>query len=176
MPENLQTRLHNSLDEILKSSGYIFEVIDQNRKQSNVITSPNNELIQKSITQLLNGEIQNFHAILDQTVSKLNDAEWCLGVMVEKKKKLDELKVKEEAARKKEEGAKKKEEEAKKKAEEAKKCFILLFCQICTTFNLCANILFYLIFIYFYFTILFYRTFYIFSLSTHLLYNIFLRL
>ena len=176
MPENLQTRLHNSLDEILKSSGYIFEVIDQNRKQSNVITSPNNELIQKSITQLLNGEIQNFHAILDQTVSKLNDAEWCLGVMVEKKKKLDELKVKEEAARKKEEGAKKKEEEAKKKVEEAKKCFILLFCQICTTFNLCANILFYLIFIYFYFTILFYRTFYIFSLSTHLLYNIFLRL
>ncbi|KGU05305.1 hypothetical protein MEY_04476, partial [Candida albicans 19F] len=144
MPENLQTRLHNSLDEILKSSGYIFEVIDQNRKQSNVITSPNNELIQKSITQSLNGEIQNFNAILDQTVSKLNDAEWCLGVMVEKKKKLDELKVKEEAARKKEEGAKKKEEEAKKKAEEAKKCFILLFCQICTTFNLCANILFYL--------------------------------
>ncbi|RLP64464.1 hypothetical protein L150_03212 [Candida albicans Ca529L] len=176
MPENLQTRLHNSLDEILKSSGYIFEIIDQNRKQSNVITSPNNELIQKSITQSLNGEIQNFHAILDQTVSKLNDAEWCLGVMVEKKKKLDELKVKEEAARKKrEEEAKKKEEEAKK-AEEAKKCFILLFCQICTTFNLCANILFYLIFIYFYFIILFYRTFYIFSLSTHLLYNIFLRL
>ena len=176
MPENLQTRLHNSLDEILKSSGYIFEIIDQNRKQSNVITSPNNELIQKSITQLLNGEIQNFHAILDQTVSKLNDAEWCLGVMVKKKKKLDELKVKEEAAKKKEEEAKKKEEEVKKKAEEAKKCFILLFCQICTTFNLCANILFYLIFIYFYFTILFYRTFYIFSLSTHLLYNIFLRL
>ena len=176
MPENLQTRLHNSLDEILKSSGYIFEIIDQNRKQSNVITSPNNELIQKSITQLLNGEIQNFHAILDQTVSKLNDAEWCLGVMVEKKKKLDELKVKEEAARKKEEEAKKKEEEVKKKAEEAKKCFILLFCQICTTFNLCANILFCLIFIYFYFTILFYRTFYIFSLSTHLLYNIFLQL
>ena len=174
MPENLQTRLHNSLDEILKSSGYIFEVIDQNRKQSNVITSPNNELIQKSITQLLNGEIQNFHAILDQTVSKLNDAEWCLGVMVEKKKKLDELKVKEEAARKKEEEAKKAEQA--KKAEEAKNCFILLFCQICTTFNLCANILFYLIFIYFYFTILFYRTFYIFSLSTHLLYNIFLQL
>ncbi|KAL1573056.1 Mediator of RNA polymerase II transcription subunit 2 [Candida albicans] len=81
MPENLQTRLHNSLDEILKSSGYIFEIIDQNRKQSNVITSPNNELIQKSITQSLNSEIQNFHAILDQTVSKLNDAEWCLGVM-----------------------------------------------------------------------------------------------
>ena len=88
MPENLQTRLHNSLDEILKSSGYIFEIIDQNRKQSNVITSPNNELIQQSITQLLNGEIQNFHAILDQTVSKLNDAEWCLGVMVEKKRNL----------------------------------------------------------------------------------------
>ena len=121
MPENLQTRLHNSLDEILKSSGYILEVIDQNRKQSNVITSPNNELIQKSITQLLNGEIQNFHAILDQTVSKLNDAEWCLGVMVEKKKKLDELKVKEEAARKKEEEAKKKAEEAKKAEEEARK-------------------------------------------------------
>ena len=115
MPENLQTRLHNSLDEILKSSGYIFEVIDQNRKQSNVITSPNNELIQKSITQLLNGEIQNFHAILDQTVSKLNDAEWCLGVMVEKKKKLDELKVKEEVARKKEEEAKKAEEAAPQK-------------------------------------------------------------
>ena len=68
--------------------------------------------------------------------------------MVEKKKKHDELKVKEEAARKKrEEEAKKKEEEVKKKAEEAKKCFILLFCQICTTFNSCANILFYLIFV-----------------------------
>ena len=174
MPENLQTRLHNSLDEILKSSGYIFEVIDQNRKQSNVITSPNNELIQKSITQLLNGEIQNFHAILDQTVSKLNDAEWCLGVMVEKKKKLDELKVKEEAAKKKDEEAKKAEQA--KKAEEAKKCFILLFCQICTTFNLCANILFYLIFIYFYFTILFYRTFYIFSLINYPFYIISLRL
>ena len=115
MPENLQTRLHNSLDEILKSSGYIFEVIDQNRKQSNVITSPNNELIQKSITQLLNGEIQNFHAILDQTVSKLNDAEWCLGVMVEKKKKLDELKVKEEAARKKEEGKRKRKKRQRKR-------------------------------------------------------------
>ena len=44
--------------------------------------------------------------------------------MVEKKKKLDELKVKEEAARKKEEEAKKAEQA--KKAEEAKKCFILL--------------------------------------------------
>ena len=54
-----------------------------------------------------------------------------------KRKKLDELKVKEEAAKKKEEEAKKKEEEVKEKAEEAKKCFILLFCQICTTFNLC---------------------------------------
>ena len=127
MPENLQTRLHNSLDEILKSSGYIFEIIDQNRKQSNVITSPNNELIQQSITQLLNGEIQNFHAILDQTVSKLNDAEWCLGVMVEKK--LDELKVKEEAARKEEEAKKrqrprkqrKSRRQGGQKAEEAKK-------------------------------------------------------
>ena len=127
MPENLQTRLHNSLDEILKSSGYIFEIIDQNRKQSNVITSPNNKLIQQSITQLLNGEIQNFHAILDQTVSKLNDAEWCLGVMVEKK--LDELKVK-EAARKKERGPRGREAKRQrkprrqrrpKKAEEAKR-------------------------------------------------------
>ena len=49
-----------------------------------------------------------------------------------KRKKLDELKVKEEAARKKEEEAKKAEQA--KKAEEAKKCFILLICQICTTF------------------------------------------
>ena len=141
MPENLQTRLHNSLDEILKSSGYILEVIDQNRKQSNVITSPNNELIQKSITQLLNGEIQNFHAILDQTVSKLDDAEWCLGVMVEKKKKLDELKVKEEAARK-------KEEEAKKKAEEAKKCFILQYFFIGLFISFLYQLIFYTIYSY----------------------------
>nr|UYD21244.1 telomere-associated protein 6L [Candida albicans] len=176
MPENLQTRLHNSLDEILKSSGYIFEIIDQNRKQSNVITSPNNELIQKSITQSLNGEIQNFHAILDQTVSKLDQAEWNLGDADGSIRKSEEKKIKEEEAKVKEEEARKKEEEAKKKAEEAKKCFILLFCQICNTFNLCANILFYLIFIYFYFTLLFYRTFFIFSLSTHLLYNLFLRL
>ncbi|CAX40836.1 CTA2 subfamily 1 protein 5 orthologue, putative [Candida dubliniensis CD36] len=116
MSANLQTRLENSLNDILKASGYIFEIINHNKKQSNLITGPNNELIQQSIIQQLSDHIQGFNDILDQTVSKFNDAKWCVAVMIENKQKLEE----ETERQKREAEARrlKEEMEAKKKAEE----------------------------------------------------------
>lgn len=124
MSANLQIKLEDALDDILKSAGFMFEIINHNREQSNLIAGPNNELIQQSIVQQLNDNIQKFNDILDQTVSKFNDAKWCVAVMIENKQKLEELKIKEDGERQKRDAEAKrlkKEMKAKKKAEKEAK-------------------------------------------------------
>ncbi|EAZ62957.2 predicted protein [Scheffersomyces stipitis CBS 6054] len=122
---NLQTKLDNSLNDILKTSGYIFEIINNNRKQSNLITGTNNQLITPAITSQLASNITRFDDILDETLSKLNDTRWCLDQIMENKQKQEEMKLKEELERQKklkeEEERKRKEEERRKEEEEARK-------------------------------------------------------
>ncbi|KAI5961949.1 hypothetical protein KGF57_001577 [Candida theae] len=121
MSANLQTKLENSLNEVLKTAGFIFEVINNNKKQSALITGPNNQLIQPTIIKQLTNHINEFDSILDETVFKFNDAKWCIDTMIENKQKQEEMKIKEELERQKREAEAKRlkeEKEAKKKAEE----------------------------------------------------------
>ncbi|KAI5957362.1 hypothetical protein KGF54_000290 [Candida jiufengensis] len=122
MSANLQTKLDNSLNDILKTSGFIFEIINNNKKQSSLITGPNNQLIQPTIIQQLTNHINKFDEILDETIFKFGDAKWCIDTMIENKQKQEELKIKEELEKQKREAEAKRlkeEMEAKKKAEEA---------------------------------------------------------
>lgn len=128
---NLENRLLGSLNDVLRTSGYIFEIINNNRRQSNLITGPNNQLIPPPITAKLAASIAQFDLILDDTVSKCNDARWCVEQIVENKQKQQELKLQEEAERKKrleeqqrreeEERQRKEQEEAKRKEEEERR-------------------------------------------------------
>ncbi|KAK6453668.1 mediator complex subunit 2-domain-containing protein [Scheffersomyces xylosifermentans] len=122
---NLQTKLDSSLNDILKTSGYIFEIINNNKKQSNLITGTNNQLITPAITAQLASNIAKFDDILDETLSKLNDTRWCLDQIIENKQRQEELKLKEEMERQKklkeEEERKRKDEERRKEEEEAKR-------------------------------------------------------
>lgn len=110
---NLEARLTETLDDVLRSSGYIFEIINNNKRQSNLITGPNNQLIPPQITSQLASSIAKFDLILDDTVSKFNDARWCIEQMVESKQKQEELRHQEELERQ-----KKAEAERKRKEEE----------------------------------------------------------
>lgn len=121
MSANLQTKLESSLNEVLKTAGFIFEVINNNKKQSALITGPNNQLIQPTIIKQLTNHINEFDSILDETVFKFNDAKWCIDTMIENKQKQEEMKIKEELERQKREAEAKRlkeEMEAKKRAEE----------------------------------------------------------
>lgn len=122
---NLENRLTDTLNDVLRSSGYIFEIINNNKKQSNLITGPNNQLIPPPVVSQLAASIAQFDLILDETVSKFNDARWCIEQMVENKQKEEELRVQEELERQKKAEAdrKRKEEEeaALKRKEEEKK-------------------------------------------------------
>ncbi|KAI5963945.1 hypothetical protein CANMA_003542 [Candida margitis] len=121
MSANLQTKLETSLNEVLKTAGFVFEVINNNKKQSALITGPNNQLIQPTIIKQLTNHINEFDSILDETIFKFNDAKWCIDTMIENKQKQEELKIKEELERQKREAEAKRlkeEMEAKKKAEE----------------------------------------------------------
>ncbi|ODV79564.1 uncharacterized protein CANTADRAFT_41829, partial [Suhomyces tanzawaensis NRRL Y-17324] len=122
---NLQAKLDNSLNDILKTSGYIFEIINNNKKQSNLITGSNNQLITPTITSQLASNISKFDEILDDTLSKFNDARWCIEMMLENKQRQEELKLKEELEKQKklkeEEERKRLEEEALKRQEEARR-------------------------------------------------------
>lgn len=121
MSANLQTKLENSLNEVLKTAGFIFEVINSNKKQSTLITGPNNQLIQPTIIKQLTNHINEFDSILDETIFKFNDAKWCIDTMIENKQKQEEMKIKEELERQKREAEAKRlkeEMEAKKRAEE----------------------------------------------------------
>ncbi|SGZ57459.1 CIC11C00000001977 [Sungouiella intermedia] len=111
---NLETRLTDTLNDVLRTSGYIFEMINNNKRQSNLITGPNNQLIPPQVTNQLTLSIAQFDQILDETVSKFNDARWCIEQMVESKQKQEELRIQEELERQ-----KKAEAERKRKEEEA---------------------------------------------------------
>lgn len=125
MAMNLETKLNDSLHDILKSAGYIFEIINNNKKQSNIITGTNNQLITPAITSQLSNSLSRFDDLLDETVSKFNDAKWCIEQILENKQKQEELKLKEEMERQKrkeeEERRKKEEEERRRKEEEDRK-------------------------------------------------------
>jgi Membrane protein involved in colicin uptake len=114
---NLQEKLDNSLNELLRTSGYIFEIINNNKKQSNLITGTNNQLIAPTITNQLAHSITKFDDILDDTIGKFNDAKWCVEQMLENKQRQEEMKLKEEMERQK----RVKEEEERKLAEERRK-------------------------------------------------------
>lgn len=121
---NLETRLTDTLNDVLRTSGYIFEMINNNKRQSNLITGPNNQLIPPQVTNELSLSIAQFDLILDETVSKFNDARWCVEQMVESKQKQEELRIQEEQERLKKaeaERKRKEEEEALRKKEEEKK-------------------------------------------------------
>ena len=122
---NLESKLNNSLNNVLRSAGYIFEIINHNKKHSNLITGTNNQLITPQIIDQLSGSLQNFDDILDDTIGKFNDARWCIEQIVENKHKQEELKLKEEQERlrKEQEEKKRLEEEAetKRRQEEERK-------------------------------------------------------
>ncbi|EGW33686.1 uncharacterized protein SPAPADRAFT_147604, partial [Spathaspora passalidarum NRRL Y-27907] len=96
---NLQTKLDASLNDILKTSGYIFEVLNNNKKQSNLLTGPNNQLITPQIIAQLSHQMLKFDDILDETITKFNDARWCIDQMVENKQRQEEMKIREEQER-----------------------------------------------------------------------------
>ncbi|KAK6461323.1 hypothetical protein DFJ63DRAFT_315124 [Scheffersomyces coipomensis] len=118
---NLQTKLNNSLNDVLKTSGYIFEIIGNNKKQSNLITGTNNQLISPAITAQLSNSITKFDEILDETLSKFNDARWCIDQILENKQRQEELKLKEELERKRKEEERKKLEEEQRIIEEKRR-------------------------------------------------------
>lgn len=110
---NLEARLTDSLNDVLRTSGYIFEIINNNKKQSNFITGPNSLLIPAPVTSQLAQNVAQFDLILDETISKFNDARWCIEQIVENKQKQEEMKIQEELERQ-----KKVEAERKRKEEE----------------------------------------------------------
>lgn len=92
---NLETKLNNSLNDILKVSGYIFEIINNNKKSSNLIVGSNNQLISPTVINQLSKNIARFDEILDETVCKFNDAKWCVEQMMENKRE-EEVKAEQE--------------------------------------------------------------------------------
>lgn len=120
---NLEARLNGTLNDVLRTSGYIFEIINNNKRQSNLITGPNNQLIPPLITAQLAASIAQFDLILDDTISKFNDARWCVEQIVENKQKQEELRLQEEIERKKrlEEQKRREEEERKRQKQEEEK-------------------------------------------------------
>lgn len=108
---NLEERLNTTFNDVLRSSGYIFEIINNNKRQSNLITGPNNQLITGAVANQLAQSIAQFDQILDETVSKFNDARWCVEQIVDNRQKQEELKAQEELERQKKELERKRKEE-----------------------------------------------------------------
>lgn len=97
---NLEQKLNGSLNEVLKTSGYIFEFITNRKTQSNAITTSNNQLIPPNIVAQVSNSLSHFDDILDDAVSKLNDSKWCVENMLEDKQKQEAIKIKETKERK----------------------------------------------------------------------------
>lgn len=108
---SLEERLNTTFDDVLRTSGYIFEIINNNKRQSNLITGPNNQLITSAVANQLAQSIAQFDQILDETVSKFNDARWCVEQIVDNRQKQEELKAQEELERQKKELERKRKEE-----------------------------------------------------------------
>lgn len=120
---NLEEKLNNSLNDILKSSGYIFEIVHGRKKQSNLVTGTNSQLISPVITSQLSNNIKAFEDILDDTICKFNDTKWCVDQMLQNRQKQEELKLKEEEEKQRrikedDERKKQEEEEAKRRKKE----------------------------------------------------------
>lgn len=117
---NLEARLTEALNDVLRASGYVFETMNNNKKQSNLITGPNNQLIPPVIINQISASIAEFDKILDETVGKFNDAKWCVGQIVENKQKQEELPLQEEVERQRraEEQKRREEEERIRKQQE----------------------------------------------------------
>lgn len=115
----------DTLNDILRTSGYIFEIISNNKKLSNLVTGPNNQLIPAAVTLQLSNTISKFDQALDESVSKFKDARWCVEQIIENKQKQKELKLHEEMERQKRAEAERKrkeeEEASKRKLEEEEK-------------------------------------------------------
>ena len=110
---NLEEKLRLSLDDVLCTSGYIFEIIGNNRKQSNLLTGTNNLLITPAVTNSLARSLAKFDEVLDDTISKFNDTRWCVEQIVENKQRQKEQKAREEEERKRLDDEKRKEDERK---------------------------------------------------------------
>lgn len=118
---NLESRLTDTLNDVLRTSGYIFEIINNNKRQSNLITGPNNQLIPPAVTAQLAASIAQFDLLLDDTVNKFNDARWCVEQIVENKQKQEDMKLQEELERQKRTEAERRRKEEEKKNEEERK-------------------------------------------------------
>lgn len=118
---SLETRLNDSLNDVLKTLGFIFEIINNNKKQLNLITGTNNQLILQLIVQQLSRLLQKFDEILDDTVSKYNDVLWCINDAIARKQQEAELKIKLERERQRAEEEAKRQEEARRLQEEKRK-------------------------------------------------------
>lgn len=116
---NLEARLTDTLNDVLRTSGYIFEIVNNNKHQSNLITGPNNQLIPPPVTAQLASSIAQFDQLLDETVNRFNDAKWCVEQIVENKQKQEQMKFKEELERQKRaQDEMRKAEDEKRKQEE----------------------------------------------------------
>lgn len=118
---NLETKLNKSLDNVLRTTGYVFEIVNHNRRNSNLLAGPNGQLLTLQVSEHLAQCLQNFDDILDETVGKLNDARWCIEQIVENKHKQEELKLKEEVERQRRQEEEKRAEEEKRVAEERRR-------------------------------------------------------
>lgn len=114
---NLEEKLRQSLNDVLCASGYIFEIIGNNRKQSNLITGRNNQLITPAVTSSLARSLAKFDEVLDDTISKFNDTRWCVEQIVENKQRQQELKEKEKEEKRRLDDEKRKDDERKQEEE-----------------------------------------------------------
>lgn len=115
---SLEEKLNHAFGDILKSTGYIFEILHNKKLQSNIIVGSTNQLITPNITAQLGGSIAKFEDILDDTVTKFNDARWCVEQIVDRQKQ-EEMKLKEEETKKR--LAREEDERKRREAEEAEK-------------------------------------------------------
>lgn len=118
----LQERLTDRLNDVLRTAGYVFELVGNNRKQSNIVTGPNNYLIPTPVTAQLTSSIAGFDLALDDVVSQLNDAVWCVERIVENRQKQQEMRMEEELERQKRaEAERKRKEDDERRREEVRR-------------------------------------------------------
>lgn len=87
---NFQMKLNNSLNEILRASGNIYEIIYHNKKNSNMLSGFNNQIVTQYVSSNLANSIKNFDEILDETIFKFNETKWYIEKTLEKGQKQKE--------------------------------------------------------------------------------------
>lgn len=111
---NLQVKLEQSLNDVLRTAGYMYEVMNSNKRLTNLVSGPNTQPINPAIAAQLSSCLYRFDDVLDETIGKFNDARWCVEQMLESKQRQEESKQQE--LKREEERTKQlqKEEEARK--------------------------------------------------------------